>query len=224
MRVHLANAAGLLMILCGQPVFAAEAPKTWDGLVQVDSKKLDLVYLQPGADFRGYTKVMIDPTEVGFAKNWQRDHNRSRTSISGHVSDREIERAVTEGSRVAGRIFANAWSKGGYAVVDAPAPDAVRVKTGVLNISVTAPEQQTAGSSHTFSEDAGRATFFVEIRDSMTGALLGRAVDQHVIGDSFTTWRTASTNRADFRDQVELWARMSVHGLSELQSLSPIQP
>ena len=54
----------------------AKAPSTWDGLVLTKSKHFDLVYLQPGADFRGYTKVMIDPTEVAFQKNWQRDYNR----------------------------------------------------------------------------------------------------------------------------------------------------
>jgi hypothetical protein len=51
-------AACLLVTAAG---VAAAPPTEWDGLVQVPSKRLDHVYLQPGADFRGYTKVMLDP-------------------------------------------------------------------------------------------------------------------------------------------------------------------
>src|SRR5688500_6188833 len=35
---------------------AAPPPATWDGLTHVKAKKVDAVYLLPGADFRGYTK------------------------------------------------------------------------------------------------------------------------------------------------------------------------
>jgi hypothetical protein len=202
----------------------AKAPTTWDGLTQVKSKRLDLVYLQPGADFRAYSKVIIEPTEVAFAKNWQRDYNRSTRALSSRVSDTEIQRTLSEAVKAASDIFVQSWTKGGYAVVDAPGPDVMRVKTGVVNIYLNAPDRPTAGRSYTFSEEAGRATLFVEARDSTTGELLGRAVDQRVIGDNMTLWRTSVSNRADFRDQVQHWADISVRGMSELKALSPIKP
>jgi hypothetical protein len=65
---------------------------------------------------------------------------------------------------------------------------------------------------------------FIEARDSLTGALLGRAVDQKIVGDSMALWRTRSSNRADFRDQVQQWADASVRGFSALKSLSPVNP
>lgn len=213
-----------VLMMAGGAANAAKPPTTWDGLVQVKSKRLDLVYLQPGADFRAYTKVMIEPTEVSFARNWQRDYNRSTRSLSSRVSDKDVQDTISEAVKAADGIFANAWTKGGYAVVNAPGPDVMRVKTGVVNIWVTAPDQPTAGRSYSFSEEAGHATLFVEARDSMTGALLGRAVDQRVVGDNFTSWRTSVSNRADFRDQVVQWADISVRGLSELKALSPIKP
>src|SRR6187549_3556782 len=91
------------------PAAVAKPPTNWDGLVQVKSKRLDLVYLQPGADFRGYTKVMVEPTEVAFAKNWQRDYNRGSRSLSGRVSNRDVEEAVSEGVKAAHDIFTSAW-------------------------------------------------------------------------------------------------------------------
>ena len=177
----------------------------------------------PGADFRGYTKVMVEPTEVAFAKNWQRDYNRASRALSGRVSDRDVEEAVSEGVKAAHDIFTAAWTKGGYAVVTEPGPDVLRVKTGIINITVNAPDQPTSARSYSFSDEAGSATLFVEARDSMTGALLGRAIDQGIVGDNNAAWRTASSNRADFREMVENWAQISVRGMTELKSL-PVTP
>jgi len=223
-RLSLCTAAIAGISLLAAPVAFAKAPTSWDGLAQVKSKRLDLVYLQPGADFRGYSKVLLEPTEVAFAKNWQRDYNRTTRNLSSRVSDADVQEAVTEGVKAANDIFAEAWTKGGYAVVTEPGPDVLRVKVGIVNISVSAPDQPVAGRSYNFSGEAGYATLFVEARDSQTGALLGRAVDQGIAGDNSAAWRTAGSNRADFRQLVQRWADVSVRGLSELKALSPIQP
>ena len=216
----IANAAAVLL---AAPV-AAKPPTNWDGLVQVKAKRLDLVYLQPGADFRGYTKVILAPTELAFEKNWQRDQNRTSRALSSRISDSDIQNALKQGVAAADDIFADAWTKGGYTIVTEPGPDVLRVNTGIVNIRVSAPDQQTAGRAYNFAGEAGSATLFVEARDSMTGALLGRAIDQKIAGDNSTAWRTSSSNRADFRAMAERWASASVRGIDELKSLSPIQP
>ena len=204
---------------------AAAPPVEWDGLQRVSSKRMDLVYLQPGADFRAYTKVIVDPTEVSFQKNWRRDYNSTTVGLGSRVSEADIQKAISEGVTAASDIFAKAWTKGGYAVVTEPGPDVLRVKTAIANISVTSPDRQSIGRSYTFSEDAGRATFVIEARDSMTGALLGRAVDQKIVGDDTrASWRTSVSNRADFRDVVERWAANAVRGLTELKGLAAQQP
>src|SRR6478735_2934627 len=116
--------------MLADPAISAKPPTNWDGLAQVKSKRLDLVYLQPGADFRAYSKVILEPTEIAFAKNWQRDYNRSTRNLSSRVSDADIQDAITKGVKAADDIFAKAWTKGGYAVVTQPGPDVLRVKTG----------------------------------------------------------------------------------------------
>ena len=222
-RLALFAIAYAAAVLVAAPV-AAKPPTNWDGLVQVKAKRLDLVYLQPGADFRGYTKVILAPTELAFEKNWQRDQNRTSRALSSRISDSDIQNALKQGVAAADDIFADAWTKGGYTIVTEPGPDVLRVNTGIVNIRVSAPDQQTAGRSYNFAGEAGSATLFVEARDSMTGALLGRAIDQKIAGDNSTAWRTSSSNRADFRAMAERWASASVRGIEELKSLSPIQP
>jgi hypothetical protein len=199
---------------------AAKPPQEWDGLSRVKSKRLKLVYLAPDADFRPYHRVMLDPTEIAFKKNWMRDYNTDRRGISGRVSDSDVQRVITQGGQAATEIFAKAFADGGYPVVAAPAADVLRVRTGVVNLSVTAPDMPVAGRSRTYSSDAGQATLIVEARDSMTGALLGRAVDGRSAGDTQAFMRNSVTNRADFRQLVKLWASNSVKGLAELKNLT----
>jgi hypothetical protein len=75
----------------------------------------------------------------------------------------------------------------------------------------------------TFSRDAGAATLVIEARDSVTGALLGRAVDGRAVDDSPVARRNRVTNYADFSRLMETWAKNSVKGLDELKALSPIK-
>ena len=139
-------------------------PVEWDGLRRVSSKRMDLVYLQPGADFRGYTKVIVDPTEVSFRKNWQKDYNRGSRDLGGKVSDRDIQDAIAKGVVAASDIFTEAWRSGGYAIADQPGPDVLRVKTAVANISVNAPDVRSSARSYSFSEEAGQATLVIEVQ------------------------------------------------------------
>lgn len=221
-RREVAGAAMAALVLSSGPAEAKKAPATWDGLVQMKSKRLKLVYLQPGADFRAYQKVMLDPTEVAFQKDWRRDYNNTAMGLQGRVSEAEVQKIIKEGVDAAGDIFVKAFIDGGYPVVATAGPDVLRLKTAIMNISVSAPERRMAGRSYTFSDDAGEATFVVEARDSATNALLGRAVDRREAGDTTTGWRNQVSNRADFRRLVKTWADINVKGLSELKALSPI--
>lgn len=211
--------------LAGLPAagLAAKPPETWDHLVRVKSKRLPLVYLAPDADFRVYRKVMIDPTEVAFRKDWARDYNRNATALSSRVSDVEVQKTIDKAVKAASDIFVQAFTEGGYPVVTEPGPDVLRVKTGLIDLSVSAPDRPTMGRSTTFASEAGQATLVVEVRDSVTGAILGRALDRRLAGDTSSALRNSVTNRADFRILVKRWAKMSVAGLKELQALSPVK-
>ena len=223
MRRAVLTIVGAGAILLAGAGIAADPTQTWDGLVQVPSKQMDTVFLQPGADFRGYTKIILDPTEVAFAKDWQSNYNNSVLSSSQRVSDAQVQQTISEAVTAAGSIFAEAWTKGGFSVVATPGPDVMRVKTGVVNITMTAPEAAAAGRTQSYAAEAGQATFYVEVRDSLTGALLGRAIDRTLVGNNFNTARTGTSNRADFRAEVQRWADISVRGVSELKALSPVR-
>lgn len=212
-------ATGIAILFAGS-AFAAKLPDAWDGMVRVKAKRIDAVYLLPQADFRPYTQVIIDPTEVAFRKNWQRDTN-SVTGM-GHIRDSDARRILDEAREGFQKILAAAYVKAGYRIATAPGPDVLRLSTAVINLDVTAPDEMTAGRTYTFSRDAGGAQLVLEARDSLSGQLLGRAIDGRAADDIRPFIRNSVTNRAAFEDIFSTWAKISADGLSELKALSPI--
>jgi hypothetical protein len=203
-------------------VIAQSEQTTWDDLQLVRSSQSQRVYLLPGADFRPFTKVMLDPTEVAFRRNWARDFNRTVGTVSRRITDADIERITREVSTNFGDIFAEEYQRAGFQVVQSPGPDVLRVRTGVIDLSISAPDIRSSSRVRSAAWEAGAATLVVEARDSQTGALLGRALDRRWAGDNQRFLRNSVTNRADFRILFRSWARDSIDGLRQLQSTTPI--
>ena len=200
---------------------AAQDPSTLEGLVKVRSQRADAVYLLPNVDFRAYTKVMLDPTEVAFRRNFVRNYNMS-VRTGRRISDEDANEAMERVRTGFGTIFADAYRDAGYEVVTQAGPDVLRLRTGVLNLYVNAPDQPTAARIRSYSVEAGEATLVIEARDSMSNALLGRAFDQQIVGDNTIGMRTSASNQADFEQIFRQWARASVRGLEELKARSPV--
>jgi hypothetical protein len=217
MRRALAGTVICSALLLANVTLASAPPTTPEGLVRVPSKNLGQVYLQPGVDFDHYTQVIVEPTEVAFANDWQQNFNDSVFGNS-RVSTQDLRMTISEAVKSAHQLFTEAWARGGYGIAQAPGPEVMQVRTAVTNISVSSPDTPTSGRSHSFVREAGRATFVVEVRDSMTGALLGRGIDQRLVGNDLNTWRTRVSNRADFRREVERWAELSVRGINEIKA------
>jgi hypothetical protein len=202
------------------PATAQSAADSWDGLVEVNARRLDSAFLLPGADFRPYTKVMIDEPEVAFRQNWLRDVNRSR-SVGRRVTDTDAQRILDSVSASTVDIFTRAFTDAGYEVVTRPGPDVLEVRTGIMNLFVNAPDTMSAGRSMTFTTNAGEATLVLEARDSQTRALLARIVDrQETRGIPGPSNRV--TNKSEFRSLANSWARIAASRLSTLQEISPV--
>jgi hypothetical protein len=218
--------AAFVFAEAGAPVVhaapAAPAAAT-DNLLLVHSMQLQRVYLAPGADFRRFKRIILEPTEVAFADNWVRDFNRSRRG-GRPLTDRDADRIKNDVSTGIADTFSRAFRNAGYQIVDAAGPDVLRVHTKVANLALTAPDLKSPGRSRTFADTAGEATLILDARDSTSGALLGRALDRRVAGNSRMALRNSVTNRADFQRVAQAWARASVEDLAALNAASPVRP
>jgi hypothetical protein len=201
----------------------AQDSGNWDGLVEVKPKRLDAVFLLPGADFRTYTKIMMDPVEVAFEKNWARDYNREAATLSQQLDQQDLERISQAARDEFTKVFTEAYRNAGMELVTAPGADVLRLRPGVVNLHITAPDTMSAGRSRTYTMESGYATLFLEARDSTTGALLGRGLDKRATRNTGRVQISNSvTNLADFRALFKQWAAISVKGFEELRAHSPV--
>ena len=215
--------AAVLLLAAFGPVHADETPTSWDGLIEVKAKRMDAAFLLPGADFRPYTKVIIDPTQVAFQKDWLKDTNRSRPRLTSQVTEQDAAEILAAARSNFDDIFREAFTKAGYPVVTVPAPDVMRVSTAVINLYLNAPDPMTADRSRTYTANAGEATLVMEVRDSQTGALLARVVDRReTLQNPTPQLANRVTNKSDFRLLFKDWADITVKGVEQLKALSPV--
>lgn len=214
--------AGLLALLVlSLPALAATSPEL-DGLVEVKPKRMDEAWLLPGADFRPYSAVLIDMPDVAFDKDWMRNMNETR-SLSHRVSQEDAAKiaAATRAGLV--EVFQEQFRKAGYSIATAPGAGVLRLSPAIVRLYINAPDIMAPGRSQTYTIDAGEATLVLKARDSVSGALLGMAVDRREArGTGFVTWTNSVTNRSDFRRLFQQWAMICIKGLDELKAASPV--
>ena len=218
----LAAALAACLVALGTVASAEDVPDNWDGLVQIKPRRMDLVYVLPGADFRPYTRVMLDKTEVAFRKDWQKNMNDTR-SLSRKIDDNEAAKIMAAASSNFTDVWTKALNKAGYQVVTTPGPDVLRLSTAIVDLYINAPDTMEAGRVRTYTAEAGEATLILEVRDSRTNALLGRVVDRRETRSSVAVQQANRvTNQADFRSLFSQWASIAGKGLEELKSVSPV--
>jgi len=200
-----ACAAACLGLAFSSAVLGADPPPdvTADGLHLQKSTKSTLVYVKPGAAFGKYDKVAILDCLVEFDKNWQRDYNSSATT---RVSDSDMDRIKKDLADEFKKVFTKELTKGGYQVVDSGAPDVLVLRPAILNLRVTAPDLMTSGISRTVMRSAGSMTLYLELWDSVSNAILARAIDAQ--GDPGTIGQVSSrvTNTAAADSILRRWA------------------
>lgn len=187
---------------------SAEEPPatTHDGLQLTKSKKLDMLYVQPGATLSAYSKVWLEPVQVAFSKSWKPDPHK--------VDSQDRERIRTELAAEFQRIFKQELEeKGGYTLVTTAGPDVLRVLPAITDLYITAPDTQEAGRTKVYSVSPGEMTLVVELRDAESGAILARAVDRK--GRTFgpMQWTTRATNATEARRILRAWADTLRDGL-----------
>ena len=203
-----------LLAFATAAVAADELPETSpDGLQLVKRKDLDVLYVRPGASLASYTKVMIDPVEVAFSKEWK------PSSMEVSAKDREdIRTGLAEEFR---DVFTKELQeKGGYQVVTEAGPDVLRVTAGIIDLYITAPDTNSVSpQSRSFVFSAGQMTLVGELRDSESGAILARVADRKGGQDSTRmTWATSTSNRAEARRALAQWAGILRDALDRAKS------
>jgi hypothetical protein len=208
-----------LFVLCIAALGAAVAglsqaasPPAAEGLMPVRSWNLDELYLRPNADLAGYRKVLIDPVQVAFRSDWNRDFADPHAALR-RLSQDDVRRITDETASGLQSAIADTFRARGYQIVAAPGPGVLRLSPSLADLYVNAAEElQQGGTTKSFTKDAGEATFVLDVRDAATGTLLGRVVDRRTVRETKGTQirdvvRTSRvSNNFWFEETFRRWA------------------
>jgi pimeloyl-ACP methyl ester carboxylesterase len=155
--------------------YVATAPTSYEGLVSVQSRNLDKLYIRPNAELARYQKVMIDPVTVEFSKEWDRNVNDPRYTT--RVRPEDARRIAEETTANVGDILGDTFKARGYEIVAAPGPGVLRLSPHVTELYVNAPDIFPPGRTRSLAREAGEATVILEARDASNGTLLAVVAD-----------------------------------------------
>jgi hypothetical protein len=198
-----------------------EAPAVVDGMHLVPDTRLGLVYMDPGADLSEYRQLLLMDAQVAFRKNWQRDINQSKPF---HVTSSDMQRIKADVAELFREIFTRELQSAGFVLVTDPAPDTLIVRPAIVDLNINSPDTPRGGTTRNLTESAGDMTLYLELRDSVTGDLLAKALDFQFDRSNITPFMMDRTRNTRAANQILTnWAQVLVKGLEEtgVKSSSP---
>lgn len=197
----------LMISVAIQAAQADENPIGFDNLVPVDDSEVAIAYIDPNADFSVFKRAMILDTFVAFRSGWERDQRRGTRGT--RISSRDIEQIKNRVSELFNSVFIEVLeADDGFEIVDEPDYDVLLIRAAIIDLDITAPDTSSPGRSRTYVADSGAATLFIELYDSVSGQIIGRAFDRQSARNtgSLMRWTNRATNTADARRVFRGWA------------------
>lgn len=156
---------------------------------RVPESKVDAVYIKSGVDFGIYRSLLADPMGIYYpdgmtpptAEELARIRSIFRTAFLGQIGDN-------------------------YPIVDTPGSDVLRVRASLIDLKLETKDSSPQELSQIGGRlgpliDAGRLTLIMELIDSNSGEVLGRAADEEKLEAA-----TTATDADEWR-QIEIAAQ-----------------
>lgn len=205
------NALSLAALICFMffptVVTAEDANPQFENLVPVDDAKVAMAYIDPEADFSVFKRVMLLDTFVAFRSGWERDQRRGTRGVRITASD--MDRIKSRVSELFNSVMIETLeADDGFEVVTEPDYDVLLIRAAIIDLDITAPDTSNPGRSRAYTADSGAATLYIELYDSVSGQIIGRALDRQSARNagSVMRWTTRATNTADARRVFRGWA------------------
>ena len=196
--------AGLFALSTAQ---AEDNATQFENLVPVDDAQVATAYIDPNADFSVFEHVMVLDTFVAFRSGWERDQRRGTRGT--RISARDMEQIKTRVSELFNSVLIESLeADDGFEVVSEPDYNVLLIRAAIIDLDVTAPDTSSAGRSRTYTANSGAATLYIELFDSVSGQIIGRAFDRQAGRNQggMMRWSNRASNTADARRVFRDWA------------------
>jgi len=201
-------------------VAAKDLPaSTTDGLVLKKQTEGGAVYLREDASFAAYDKVAVSDVMISFKKDWLRDHNRNIRSPANRVTDQDMVAIKEKMAEEFYAVFEKELNAGGFPTTNSAAADVLLVQPNIINLDIFAPTVNPASRANTYAGATGEMTLVLELYDSVSGAIMARAIDFEVVGENdLGHMASRSANLAAYNETLEGWAKRLVKALDRAKS------
>lgn len=205
-----------ILCLTAVPAQAAGDGDLFENLEPLPGAKAALVEIDPNADFTTYKRIKLLDAFVAFKKGWERNQQRSGSRM--RISSSDMERIKSDVAELFNQVFAEVLeADDGYVVTDEAGDDVLLIRPAIIDLDVVAPDTPGMTRGTSFTAETGSATIYIELYDSTTNQILGRAADRQTIRNAgdMMTWTNRATNTAGARRLFTEWAQALRNFLDE---------
>lgn len=194
-----------------------DAELSFDGLYPVKGGRMDAAWARKDISTEPYTKIMLEGVGIEYRPGGStKRYNPSRNDEFYALTDDQKARFQSE-MRDA---FMEELSKGEhFEIVTEPGEDVLLVRVGLLDVVSFVPPEPV-GNADIYLSRVGEATLVLEMRDSLSNAILIRAVDRRAAEDTARgfTQSSRAMNTAEFRRVARTWGRILQEGLDRFMA------
>ncbi len=192
------------------------AEMSFDGLYPVQKPRADQAWARPDVDLTQYSKIMLQSTGIEYRPGGESGRTYMSRTHADHfeVTDRQKAWLL----EIVNEKFREELGKSEhFALVTEPGPDVLLIRGKLLDVVSFAPPQESLGARESvYLSRIGEATLVVELRDSITEAILARAVDRRAAESAFELRESNRvTNAQEVRRLAAAWARLLRDRLDE---------
>jgi hypothetical protein len=198
----------------------ANAEVTADGLVRVQKSVADAAWVKPDFDLTPYTKLMIVSGGVSFKKVKPVSSFEARRGASEFPISPEAQQMFKD---IMKEEFTRELSKlKRYQIVDKPGPDVLMLVGGVIDVVSSVPndvDSAAFGRGGVYLTSVGQATLVIELRDSESNEVLGRAADRRAAESPFAFEVNKVTAWTEVHRLAQAWASLLRQRLEDIEKV-----
>lgn len=184
-----------------------DAAMTYDGLYPVKGGTADETFARPGADISRYSKIMLQSVGIEYRPGGESGRLTYGRAGAEHyeISDAQKQRLRAVVSEA---FLAELGQSKHFTLVNEPGPDVLLVRGALLDVVSYVPPEPL-GRGEIYLRTVGEATLVLELRDSVSEAIIARAVDRRAAEDTFgMSASNRVNNAAEVRRLARSWATL----------------
>ena len=186
-----------------------DAQLSFDGLFPVKGGSFDAAWARDDVDLTQYTKIMLEGVGVEYRPGGESGRMWQARSSAEHFEVTERQKADFE-ALMRETFLEELGRSTHFTIVDEPGPDVLLIRGALLDVvSFVPPDVGQTARDRVFLSRVGEATLVLELRDSITEAILARAIDRRAAESSFGMNESNRVrNRSEVRRLALAWGRM----------------